>query len=358
MEDTRCPSLLEMSRNVIRKGVRVRFLLGLRHFERDFEERLRDYNRGCTVYEEMPPLYNFSSIFLHAIGPFIHHNILQPSAHFNSVQDYMDILDFISPEHELQQNDKLNSYNMGMKTLEGPMRYERFIQFIRWVQLVQPAVVKNIIQNSYCHFQIMMFRDDFSVENFRLALEWDQQYEGAILFNDNDSHLHFMLGRRTLGTDVSDLLMNKLQEIVAVYGDKYLMHVPTSDMYAPDTLVASLLYESDTSDFYQLTHTILEYLIHKCPAALKIKSRSIYRGNAFAALCERWNDARILRHVWMVDNVMRYADITDIMNTVSNENMTLLQYAKHTKNNLVLEYIRHHFFVGHNGVCTQPEVDD
>jgi len=346
----RCPSLLEMSRNVIRTGVRARFLLGVRHFERDFEERWREYNRVCTVYEETPPLYNFSSIFLHAIEPYVQHNILQPSANFNSVQDYMEILEFISPEHELQQSEKLNSYNMGMHKLDGPVKYERFIQFIEWVQLVQPAVVKKIIQNSYRRFQIMMFRDNFSMENFRLALQWDQQYEGAVLFNDNDSHLHFMLGRRTLGTDVCDLLMDKLQEIVAVYGDKYLMHVPASDMYASDTLVAALLYESDNSDFHQPIHTILEYLIHKCPAALKIKSRCIYRDNAFAALCERWNDARILRHVWMVDNVMRYADITDIMNIVSNYNMTLLQYAQHTKNNLVLDYIRLKFHVGPAGV--------
>jgi len=92
-------------------------------------------------------------------------------------------------------------------------------------------------------------------------------------------------------------------------------------------------------------------LIHTCPAALKIKSRCIYRDNSFAALCERWNDPKIERHVWMVDNVMRYADITDILDIVSpswerEQKMTLLQYAKHTNNKLVLDYIRLHFHVG------------
>jgi len=339
MQPACCPSLLEMSRNVIRKGARERFLLGLGHFERDFEQRLED-----TVYEDTPPLYNFSRIFLHAIEPYIHRDVLQ-------VQEYMDILDFISPEHELLQKNALNSYHVGMVGLHGPVKYERLIQFIEWVQLVQPAVVPNIIQNVSCRFQVMMFWDDFSMEHFRLALKWDKQYGGTILFNDMDSHLHYLFTNRTLCTRVSLLLMNKLKEIVAVYGNKYLMRIPTSDMYARDTLVASLLLNSETSDFDQLSHTLLEYLIHTCPAALKIKSRCIYRDNSFAALCERWNDPRIERHVWMVDNVMRYADITDILDIVSpswerGQNMTLLQYAKHTNNKLVLDYIRLHFHVG------------
>ena len=139
--------------------------------------------------------------------------------------------------------------------------------------------------------------------------------------------------------------MDKIKAIVSVYGDKYLMHIPTSGFYAKKTLVALLLGSSYTADFGDLTYTMLEYLIHTCPAALRIQSLSPHGDNAFSVLCENWNDPGIARHVWVVDHVMRHANITDILDTVPAHNTTLLGYAKKVGNVLVLNYIQERFSI-------------
>jgi len=211
--------------------------------------------------------------------------------------------------------------------------------------MVQPEVVVHIMQLVSCGFQPKMFSDEFSMENFRLVLMWDQQYAGALLFNEKDSHLHFMMKSRLLVIDACFLFLDKLKEIVAVYGDKYLMYIPTSDFFAKNTLVTSLLRNSQTTNFDELTHAVLDYLIHTCPAALKVRSHCPLGHTTFSVLCENWNNPGIARHVWMVDNVMRYANITDILDAVPAHNTTLLGYAKKSGNVLVLNYIQERFCI-------------
>ena len=338
-----CLSLLTASRNTIRKAVRERFLLGIEKFETDWAQRQAEHNRHCAVFDDTPPLYDYSQIFLDAIAPCIPYDIVRGGTLHDVLCGHMDVLEFVSPEHERYQPYRLDSYRMGCIRSEGPVRYERFIQFIGWLQLVQPAVVPHIMQRVTSSFQSKMFSDEFSMEHFRLALKWDKQYAGALLFHRNDSHLHYMMKTPTLVDYSSLLLLDKLKEIVAVHGDRYLVYIPTSDPFATNTLVTSLLRHSQTTDFDEPTHAVLAYLIHACPAALKVQSYCARRHTAFSAVCERWNDPGIARHVWMVDNVMRYADITDILDAVSAHRKTLLEYAKECKNVLVLDYIRQRF---------------
>lgn len=327
-----CSSLLTMSQNVIRKGVSKRLQIGIRDFERDFNERKHHHNCSCTLYDNPPPLYNFSQIFFQAIEPYIRYDIVEGSTLNQVLRHHMNILEFMLPEHGRFMQFILE-------------KYERFIQFIGWLQLVQPEVVCQVLRTASCYFQIKMFVDDFSVENFKLTLKWDQQYTGVLLFNNRDSHLHFMLTHHLLASNSSLLLLDKIREIVAVYGKKYLMYVPTSDMYARRTLVLSMLQNTETRDFDQPSHALLEYLIHECPAALKINAYTLDGNNSFVALCKRWKNPNEERHVWMVSNVMKYADISDILAIVHPLNITLAEYAKITRNTLVLNYIREKFHV-------------
>jgi len=342
-----CPSLLGMSRNTIRQGVRAQFLLGIEKFEREFVQRQTEHNRRFAVFDDTPPLYNYSQIFYDAIKPYIRRDIVQGSTLDDVLRGHMDVLEFVSPQHETGYIG-LDSYRMGMPARvgteglaaqEGPVRYERFIQFIGWLQMAQPAVVPHIMQNVSRDFQYRMFSDNFSMELFRLALRWDIQYTGALLFNEHISQVHFMMSHPNLALATSFLFMDKLKEIVAVYGDQYLMHIPTSDFYATSPLVTMFLRGCKTTDFSARDHAVLDYLILACPAALRVRSRCARGHTAFSVLCERWNDPGIAQHVWMVDNVMRHADITDIRDVLPAHKMTLLQYAKKCRNVLVLDYI-------------------
>jgi len=347
-----CASLLSMSQNVIRQGVRARFLLGIEKFETEFVQRQAEHNRHGAVFDDTPPLYNYSQIFADAIAPYIHYNLVQRGTLDDMLRGHMDVLEFVSLQHEQNRWEGLDSYGMGMpprvgteglQRREGPVRYERFIQFILWLQIVQPEVVPQIMQNVSGYFQLYMFKDNASMEQFRLALKWDQQYEGALFLNENDSHVHFMMRNPDVYIHPSVLFMDKLKEIVAVYGYKYLMHVPKFDHFSTDTLVTSLLRTIVTTDFGAPEHAVLDYLIRTCPEALKIKSRCPHGESAFGVVCQRWKDAGIARHVSVVDHVMQHADITDIYGAVSTGKTTLLGYAKKCENVLVLNYIRQKF---------------
>lgn len=302
------------------------------------------------MHENTPLVYDYSQIFLEAIKPCIHYNIVQYGTLHDMLLGYMDVLEFVSPQHE--PFGGLHSYRMGMPAQvghvlcaaqEGPVPYERFIQFIGWLQMVQPEVVPQVMQEVSVNVQYRMFSDNFSMEQFRIVFKWDQQYAGALLFNEHDSHVHFMMRNPLLAIGKPLLFLNKLKEIVTVYGDKYLMYIPASNLHPTDTLVTSLLRSSEKTDFGAPDYPVLDYLIHTCPAALKVRSCDPRGHNAFSLLCERCNDPGIARHVWMVDNVMRYANRTDILDTVPAQKMTLLNYARKCKNVLVLHYIREMF---------------
>jgi len=347
-----CASLLSKSRNVIRQGVRARFLLGIEKFETEFVQRQAEHNLHCAVFDDTPPLYNYSQIFADAIAPYIHYNLVQRGTLDDMLRGHMDILEFVSSQREKNEWEGLNSYEMGMEPLvgtegvqrrEGPVPYERFIQFIVWLQMVQPEVVPHIIKNVSGYFQQCMLRDNASMEQFRIALKWDQQYEGSLFFNEHESHVNFITRHPCVYMNPCVLFMDKLKEIVAVYGDKYLMYIPTSDEFSTDTLATSLLRTSTTTDFSAPDHAVLHYLIRACPAALKVRSRCPHRHTGFSIVCQRWKNTAIAQHVWIVDHVMRHADITDIYDAGPVGYTTLLGYAKQCENVLVLNYFREKF---------------
>jgi len=341
-----------MSQNVIRQGVRARFLVGIEKFETEFVQRQAEHNRHCAVFDDTPPLYNYSQIFADAIAPYIHYNIVQRGTLDDMLRGHMHVLEFVSSQHESNKWERLDSYEIGMlplvgteglQRIEGPVQYERFIQFILWLQMVQPEVVPHIIKKVSAHFQQCMLNDNASMEQFRLALKWDQQYEGSLFFNEKESHVNLITSQPSGRMDRSVLFLDKLKEIVAVYGYKYLMYIPKSDYFATDTLVTSLLRNTRTTHFGTPDYTVLDYLIRACPAALKVRSRCPHGHTAFSIVCERWKDTGAAPHVWIVENVMRHADITDIYDAVPVGNTTLLGYARECENILVLNYIRQKF---------------
>ena len=85
---------------MIRTGVRARFLLGIEQFEKDFVQRRTEHNRHCAVYEDTPPLYNYSQIFFDAIAPYIRYDVLQGSTLNDVLRYHMDVLEFVSWQHE------------------------------------------------------------------------------------------------------------------------------------------------------------------------------------------------------------------------------------------------------------------
>jgi len=331
----RCPSLLSASQDIIRSGVRARFVAGIGHFENDFAQRQRELNEYHT-----PPLYNFSQIFVHAIEPFVRPHISEGYTSNHVLHLHMDVLGFISPEREKHENNSLCSYTVGMPQPEGPVRYERFIQFIGWVQLVQPEVVHYILQNVSEDFQDYMYRSDFSMEFFRLALKWDEQYGGVLLFNNEYSHLHIMMEDHSMTRDARLFLLDKIKEIVALHGDRYLMYIPTSQYDVKNTLVALMIRHCNQSSFNDQTYAMMYYLIHTCPAALKIRNPI---NNAFTLLCKKRLLPHNETHMWMLDNVMRYADTTDVWGIVPHLDKTLLQLATDCRNEPVVLYIRDKF---------------
>lgn len=339
-----CPPLLTMSRDVIRNAVRARFLLGIEKFETDFAQRQAEHQRHCAVFDDTPPLYNYSQIFFEAIAPYIGYNIVQGSTLNDVMRGYMEVLEFVSVHHEKYEGRPIYHWPMGMTKNEGPVKYERFLQFIAWLHWVQPEVVHYIVKYNFKHFAYIAWKDNFSMENFRQLLKWDQQHGGVIFLNNDDSHLHFIMKQRRITKDGRLFILDKLKQVVAVYGDKYLMFSPTSAYCTESTLVSSLLSSKKTTEeLSDVEYVILQYLILTCPSALKIKARRLCGCNAFEALCRYWNNPENDRHVWVVDNVMRYADITDIYDTVPAYFCTLLECARRTNNELVLGYIRAKF---------------
>jgi len=330
-----CPSLLSVSQNMIRSGVRARFVAGIRDFENEFAQRRRNLNEYHT-----PPLYNFSQIFLHAIEPYVSPHTPQGSTLNHVLHFHIHVLGFISPEHEKHEDDSLCSYNVGMPQREGPVRYERFIQFIGWLQSVQPEVVLHVLQKVSEEFQDYMYSSDFSMEFFRLALKWDQQYGGVLLFNNKHSHLHLVMEDHSMTRDARLFLLDKIKEIVAVHGDGYLMYIPTSQCDVTNTLVTLMIRHCNKSNFDDQTYAMMSYLIHTCPAALKIRKPIT---NAFAVLCMRRLLPHNETHMWMLDNVMRYADRTDVFGMMPYRNTTPLQLAVDRGNEQVVLYIRNKF---------------
>jgi len=95
---------------------------------------------------------------------------------------------------------------------------------------------------------------------------------------------HYMLGRSAFITDAA---VERLRLVVSVYGDDYLTWVQARDMYATDTLVNTVLYSADISHAASSIQELLGFLIHACPAALKISSLSVFLHNAFTAVVQR-----------------------------------------------------------------------
>jgi len=332
-----CPSLLSVSQNMIRPGVRARFIAGIGDLENMFAKRWSKHNDCHTA-----PLYNFSQIFVNAIEPYVSPHTLQGSTLNHVLHFHIHVLGFISPEHEKHEDDSLCSYKVGMPQQEGPVRYERFIQFIGWLQLVQPEVVIHILQNVSEQFQEHMYQIDFSMDFFRLALKWDKQYGGVLLFKKDYSHLHIMLEDLSMTGDARLYLLEKIKEIVAVHGESFLMYIPPSQYDVLNTLVALVVRYCTIWNLNDPTHAMLHYLIHTCPAALKIRYPI---NNAFTNLGRKRLCADNEAHMWMLDNVMRYADITDVSCIIpyDGETDTLLQLAIKHGNIPLVRYIRDRF---------------
>jgi len=323
---------------MIRSGVRARFVAGIRDFENEFAQRRRNLNEYHT-----PPLYNFSQIFVHAIEPYVSPHTLQGSTLNHVLHFHVHILGFISPEHEKHEDDSLCAYSVGMPDPEGPVRYERFIQFIGWLQLVQPEVVLHILQKVSEDFQVHMYQSDFSMEFFRLALKWDKQYGGVLLFNNKYSHLHIMMKEKSMPRDARLFLLDKIKEIVAVHGDRYLMYIPTSQFMVYTTLVTLMIRHCNAFAFDDQTYAMMHYLIHTCPTALRIRKNPTDIHNGFTTLCWKVLLPHEESHMWMLDNVMRYADTTDVLGNVPWYDTTLLQLAKDYSSEPVVRYIRNKF---------------
>jgi len=216
------------------------------------------------------------------------------------------------------------------------------MEFMRFVLLVNRQTALDIFTTYSQYLQVDVMNKDFTMTNFHTVIKWDHMLKGQLFCNDQDSHMHYVLGRRPF---ITASVLERLRLIVSVYGDDYLKWIPMRDAYATDTLVNIVLHSADLSCADPLMRKVLDFLIHACPAALRISSRSALRHNAFSAVIQRCDCPQNPQHQWIVQNVMQYADLErDILGVVPGTNyLLLLDVVKRASNVLVLQFIARKF---------------
>jgi len=302
---------------------------------RAFEDRI-DAARE-EEWDDTPPLYDFDTLMWDALAPLLGH-----TSRDRIPEDL--VVTLLLLDHG--QRHKVTSYSVGTRSYPHLRNDDRFAQFVEWLHGVQPLAARELLARHCEYLQIRMFSEDYPMDLLHKMLAWDRLYPGILLQNPRDSHAHFMMTQAFARHFTTEDGLARLPAVVASCGEAYLRYIPSSDMYARNTLVAAALYNGDVGGSDDGTHALFEFLITACPAALRVPSVSPAWHNAFTAVGLRCTNPRNERHQWLVDQVMRHADVSDLAAVVPNtDGMTFLQYMQDRKNTLVLAHFAARFAV-------------
>jgi len=221
----------------------------------------------------------------------------------------------------------------------------RFMRFFEFVMSVDREAAQNILAMYSQEVQWRIMGNICSPEDFHTVIKWDRQLTSCIMFNEYESHMHYMMSNGTNAQNI-DMIFEKLQFAVFVYGNGYLRWIPSRDGYGKNTLVNQMLSLGNIFYTPYIWQELLSYLIHTCPDALRITSgHPLQKYNTgFTAVVRRCVHPEQKRDQWIVENVMQYADLhRDVYGVVTDTNMTLLDLAKSCNNVLVLQFFARKF---------------
>jgi len=314
----RMKTLFELVQDSNKCSIRNDLIMGIK-----LQERLCRKSRKQTVYD-FPSLFSGT---LYANGQ-------------DGGVDLFDVYSYVLCQSATESGNTLLRHCVS--SCVNDRRQHRFMEFMRFVLSVNRQTALDIFTAYLTYLQTDVMDKDFSMTNLRTVVKWDHMLKGPLFWNNQDSHMHYVLGRRTL---ITASVLQRLRLVVSVYGDDYLTWIPTRDAYAADTLVNIVLHSADLSCEDPLMREVLDFLIHACPAALRISSRSPLRHDAFSAVIQRCDCPQNPQHQWIVQNVMQYADLErDILGVVPGTNhLLLLDMVKRASNVLVLQFIARKF---------------
>ena len=87
------------------------------------------------------------------------------------------------------------------------------MEFMRFVLSVNRQTAFDIFTTYSQYLQIDVMDKDFTMTNFHTVIKWDHMLKGPLCCNDQDSHMHYVLGRRPL---ITASVLQRLRLVVSV----------------------------------------------------------------------------------------------------------------------------------------------
>ena len=296
--------------------------------------------------------YDFSTVFENVL--------LENGANFK-IQD-INLYDYILFEPQEYMDNGYEFYNtltlfcikgyhcQCWDVLRDPEEYqsELFMQFMTFIKSFNLQITIDIIKTYCSYIRNMIMKDKFEIKHIEVLLTWDKKLLEVLFYWDCDRNTKNYINLPFIFSRSGDGL-KKIKLIVTFFDDQYQQWTPLAQLTsrAHNNIVQNIIfYESnsnnDTNDYFALEDVLL-WVVNSFPGALRNDSYPIKRQNAFATVIDHFNCPLKIEHEKIIQEIMQHASIED--NICGAEGMTLIQYAEHKKNNLVLNFLTQHFHI-------------
>jgi len=222
---------------------------------------------------------------------------------------------------------------------------ELFMQFMAFVMSFNMQIAVQIIQTYCSYIRYMIMKDEFDVKYMETILTWDQTMLEALFYSKDVKYarrtfsLPLILGKSGHG-------LQKFKMVVSVLDSEKPKWTSLADLTlrAHDTLVNGIIFyvtnkEDNEADHFAL-EDILLWVVDSLPATLATKSYDMKRRNAFATVVDHYNCPDNNEHKAIVQSIMQHVSVED--NISGMDGMTLLEYAHHKKNSIVIGFLNWH----------------